>query len=285
MKLVMTLLVWNAEDTIRENLTYHRAQGVDFFIVTDHLSTDSTVDILQSFEKRGWLHLIHERSETYEQGTWVTRMARLAALEFAADWLIHNDADEFWWPVKGSLKSTLAGLDSNTNVAVARRSNYVFTPKPWYRGRSTFLDLIYREVTSKNALGAPLPPKVAHRAHPDVIMPNGNHHVENIGTQCIAYNALEVFHYPVRSREQWREKILVGFRPVIDNAAASAGGMFGTWKYLHRKASERDGFNTLLKEYTYTPKRIRQALKEGNVVLDMRLRDFIKKLDQQPLAE
>ena len=47
-KLAMTLIVRNEADIIEDNLRYHRAQGVDFFIVLDNGSTDGTLEILES---------------------------------------------------------------------------------------------------------------------------------------------------------------------------------------------------------------------------------------------
>ena len=100
MKLVMTLLVRDEEDIVRENLDFHLAQGVDQVIVTDNGSEDATAEILREYESQGVLRLLFEASDDYSQGRWVTRMAGWRPPS-GADWVINNDADEFWWPRAG----------------------------------------------------------------------------------------------------------------------------------------------------------------------------------------
>ena len=129
MKLVMTLLVRDEEDIVADNLDFHLAQGVDEVIVTDNGSEDATLDILREYEARGVVRIILEPSDDYSQGKWVTRMARMAASELGADWVINSDADEFWWPRSGTLASTFEGLDDATGVVVARRTNFVPQPE------------------------------------------------------------------------------------------------------------------------------------------------------------
>ena len=80
--------------------------GVDHVIATDHRSDDGTTDILESYERDGTLTLLREDGETLEQAAWVTRMARLAATEHGADWVINCDADEFWWPRVGTARTS-----------------------------------------------------------------------------------------------------------------------------------------------------------------------------------
>ena len=107
-RIVMTLLCRNESDIIAEHVTFHLAMGVDFILATDNVSSDRTVEILEHFEKLGKLRLL--RAPRYEQAKLMTHMARLAAIEHGADWVINSDADEFWWPRQHDLKTTLASL-------------------------------------------------------------------------------------------------------------------------------------------------------------------------------
>ena len=61
-KLVMAMKVRDEDDVLEHNLRYHRAQGVDHFIVTDNGSTDGTPEILRRYEAAGVLTLIQEPS-------------------------------------------------------------------------------------------------------------------------------------------------------------------------------------------------------------------------------
>ena len=45
-------------------------------------------------------------------------MARLAATEFGADWLINSDADEFWWPRGASLRDVLGAVSPRYGTGV-----------------------------------------------------------------------------------------------------------------------------------------------------------------------
>ena len=187
MKLVMTLLVRDEQDIVRENLDFHLAQGVDQVIVTDNGSEDDTVEILREYESRGVVRLLFEPSDDYSQGRWVTRMARLAATE-GADWVINNDADEFWWPRAGSLKSTFEQLGDEVGLLVAHRQNFVPRPED---GRPFWERMTLRERESLNPLGKPLPPKLAHRAHPEITVAQGNHKVEGVQPRRTAGRRLD----------------------------------------------------------------------------------------------
>ena len=77
-------------------------------VATDNGSEDGTTEILERYERAGFLRLLREDGDDMRQQEWVTRMARLAATDCGADWVINSDADEFWWPRGGTLKDVLA---------------------------------------------------------------------------------------------------------------------------------------------------------------------------------
>src|SRR5215210_8653678 len=109
MKIVMTLLVRNEEDILDAHLSFHRAAGVDLVLAIDNDSDDSTPDILASYARDGFVDVMRE-TDDLQQAEWVTKLARRAATEFGADWVINSDADEFWWPRGGSLREVLVAV-------------------------------------------------------------------------------------------------------------------------------------------------------------------------------
>ena len=210
MKLVMTLLVRDEEDIVADNLDFHLAQGVDEVIVTDNGSVDGTLEILRAYEARGLVRIIVEPTDDYSQGRWVTRMARMAATEHKADWVINNDADEFWWPREGTLRTLFEGLGSDVGAVVGHRTNFVPRPED---DRPYWERMTLRERESLNPVGKPLPPKLAHRAHPEIVVVQGNHRIKgpDVGSE-VDDGSIEILHFPMRSYTQFENKIVKGGR-------------------------------------------------------------------------
>lgn len=170
----MTLVVRDEGDVIEANLRYHLAQGVDFVIATDNGSTDATVEVLDRYARAGLLHLIEEPSDDYHelQAEWITRMARLAATDFDADWVINNDADEFWWPASGTLADAFASVDERWDALAAPRPEFVPGPD----GAGSFAErMVIREARSHTT------PKLAHRGIDDVNVFIGSHRLTRGG--------------------------------------------------------------------------------------------------------
>ena len=129
MRVVLTLLVRDEADIVEANLRVPPTRlGVDHVIVTDHRSTDGTTGDPRRFERDGRLTLLREESDELRQSDWVTRMARLAATEHGADWVINGDADEFWWPRDGALHDVLAAVPARYGALRGLWRNFV--PRP-----------------------------------------------------------------------------------------------------------------------------------------------------------
>jgi hypothetical protein len=266
MRLVMCLLVRDEADIVRENLAFHFSQGVDFAIVMDNRSKDGTTAILREYEKRGRIRLIAQPG-VYDQGPWVTQMARLAIEEHEADWVLPNDADEFWLPREGTLNAILERVPPEVGALVCHRATFVPTAddgRPWWE-RMTL-----REGTSLNLAGNPVPPKIVHRAAPGLVIPKGNHRREppTLG-ETRESDEIEVLHFQLRTYEQFEHAVIVRGRSV--KRAERPDQRFHR---LRRREFEiwRDGGLP-----AYYAKPVRTAPGE-DVIRDNRLRDHLSKL-------
>jgi hypothetical protein len=201
-KITMTMLVRNEEDIIADTIRFHHALGVDSFIVMDNLSTDATAEILRALSQEIEIDYLFQPQDDYNQWEWVTEMARRAAVEHQANWVINSDADEFWMPQTGDLNAVLAALPPETVALSVERHNAVVefdghgsAPAHSHPKTSEIF-----ERASTNTLGNPLPGKVLHRASPEVTVEQGNHGIRDLaGTTEAAGARLRILHYPYRS--------------------------------------------------------------------------------------
>lgn len=269
----MTLLVRDEEDILAANLAHHFDQGVDFVVATDNGSVDGTVGILEAEVRAGRLHLIHEPDDTYDQHRWVTRMARLAATDFGADWVLNNDADELWFGRAGTVADALAATSEGTGVVLARRYNLIARPEG--------IPMTIRQAEPRQHPGlgdGPLPPKACHRADPGVTVLQGNHEVTGPrldGLETVDDGRLEILHAPVRSYAQFANKIAKGGAAYARNTELPPE-VGHQWRRLHGH-QQAGTFDDEWRRLVLDDEAVAAGLADGSLVEDRR---YVEALDR-----
>ena len=272
-KVVMTVLVRDEEDVLDAHLAYHLRAGIDEVIATDNASTDRTTEILERYERAGHLRLLREPGDDMRQAEWVTQMARLAATEHGADWVLHSDADEFWWPRGGSVKDVLATVPPR--YGIVRGCWRHFLPRP--DDGSPFAERMTVRLADPAHPGAKetifhAHQKVAHRAHPEAEVEAGNHNVEAPGLLPLrAWHPLEVLHFSFRSAAQLERKARGGW---LRNR-----GYEPTLHQLLLDEAFREGrVDAFYETFAVDGATLEQGLADGTLALDTRLRDALRTL-------
>jgi hypothetical protein len=162
MKLVMTLAGPGAADVLDAQLAFHLNAGVDFVLA---VADPSQRGALETYERQGSVRVLSEPGPGLR-----TQMARLAATEHGADWVINCGPGEFWWPRGESLKEVLAPIPPRYTVVQGLRR--LFLPEPGdaffaerMTARRSTEDAVRAVNSSPAALLRPL-----HRADPEAVV-------------------------------------------------------------------------------------------------------------------
>ena len=280
----MTLLVRDERDIVEEQLAFHLAAGVDEVIVTDHASTDGTEEVLARHERDGRVRVLREPEGPFRQREWVTRMARLAATEHGADWVVNGDADEFWWPRGGSLSEVLAAVPRRYGIAQSFVRHFVPVPDD---GRPFHERMTYRlsPTAPINDPASPWRPyrKVVHRAVAGIELVEGGHAVRSTDLQPLrGWYPIECLHFPVRSPAQverkgraWGDAVAKFY---ASEAVARAPGT--AYHALQHEAAARGEVEGYYASLAVAPEEIGAGLAAGHLVEDTRVRDAIRTIGE-----
>lgn len=271
MRLVEALIVRDEADIVGAQIAYHLNAGIDFVIAMDHDSRDGTTEILESYARQGYLRRIPVQGEVLEV-EWRTRMARLAAIEHAADWVLAADADEFWMPRRGTIKDVLAAVPSRFGVVGVAICH--FAPRP--DDGESFAERMTVRLSQQAPVNDPTSPwrpspKAVHRADPDVQVLHAAYWLESDWLVPLpGWSPFDVFHFPCRSLEQWARK--TARRGHVD--ADKPLGQYVKGLQAQEGGRIEDVYEALVVQDST----LDHGLDMGSLVVDTRLRDALRSL-------
>jgi hypothetical protein len=265
MRLVMTLLVRDEADIVAANIRHHLASGVDFVVATDNGSTDGTVEILEGFARDGVLDLRHDADDAFDQARITTAMAHLAHERFGADWVLSNDADEFW---VGPLGRTVATTPAN--LLFCRRANRIAAREDAWSFAAARHLVTAPKAEAATELLRPIPPKVLVRAADLLGLTQGCHNAEMRSARPAAARDLLIRHFPVRGRDHFLRKAMVGGAAYARNRRLDPR-LGAHWRRWHAEI-EAGRLDALYAEVVPSRAEIDAAIAAGIVEED---RDFV----------
>jgi hypothetical protein len=261
----MTLLVRDEADIVAANIRHHLALGVRHVIATDNGSADGTVEILEEFARSGVLTLRHDTDDRFEQARLTTAMAHLARERFGAEWVLSNDADEFW---VGPLLPLLASTPAN--LIFCKRANRIAPADADWSFETARHLAIKPDGAARAELLRPIPPKVLVRADHLIALTQGCHNAEMRDPCPALARDLLIRHFPVRGRAHFRRKAVAGGAAYARNAELDPR-LGAHWRRWHAEI-EAGRFEALYAEVVPSIAELDEAGAQGIVVEDDVLR-------------
>ena len=256
LRLGMNLIIRNEADIIKDNIKYHAAQGVDSFIVIDHGSNDGTREILESLTADFEILIIDKGTEDYQLSNWKTEMAFISRQKFKSDWTIANDADEFWVPGQGNLKSNLSKWGS---IIKCHRVN-ILPDESIYNDNYDYLQskyLVNYPVLNKKSdivdhdnlsiMLANIQGKVIVNNHGLIRAKGGNHRAWHWWSFINKRNSdnIKVLHFPIRSIDHFKHHIQMR-SDLLDQGVTKMGSHYRRWAKFQKEGRLEEELERLI---------------------------------------
>ena len=256
MRLGMSLIVRDEADIIAENIAFHAKMGVDAFAVIDNGSKDGTREILENLSSSYDLDLFDDRGP-FEQERQATFLAHHLSEHQNAGWVISNDADEFWLPKSGNLKSL---IDPSRPVLAVERRNIlprkadVADPSYRFYYNVMLVDKPYGQHPPSPDPNQPLLFQIMLRTLPQKVVceldglqsiSKGNHHIRHDAGPPRPTDDALIFHYQIRSYKNFDSKIR-NHGERLHQAPDGQSWHLRRWHGLYLAGRLRDEYESLL---------------------------------------
>lgn len=281
-ELVMTIVCKNEEKTIEQHIRFHKAMGVDGFIVLNHNSTDNTLPILEKLKAEGIVYeIITMTTPAHEHNVWVDGMVKLARDKYHANWIINADADEFYYSKSLNLKESIRKaiganviMVDSTFLYPDDREDFLscpyFVTRPFSNIDVKLLNLNENDENLIPFIGSQGCTKVIHNTADYIAISMGNHDVNMINKKMLTSSDINLYHYHIKNYNELEAKV---FR-WLDSAKFMPDGM-GTHM---KKLIELYQNGNLRKDYDakYGKKMKNFLMKNGVVTIDPSVANFLQ---------
>ena len=250
-KIVLAVGVYDNADILREFIDWHYHLGIDFAIAYDYGSQDGSRDILADYARRKLVDWITIPDKNYARFDPFTRIAERARDDFAADWIIVVDTDEFVCQPYYGLRTALERARDH-DMTVITMPGFNMTGPPLAAGGSAPEALTLRidrslQETSEQALSGDLPvPYVFIRQQTKTIVQasalidytTGGHLARHASGRSAEIPGLSFRHYPFRGYESFEMKVRNSAAWLDGNPELTAGL---AWHWRHWVRQYRAG--------------------------------------------
>ena len=241
-KISMALLVKNEIDIIEKNIRFHSKMGVDSFVIMDNNSDDGTYEKLKELSKEFEITLIQNK-EPYKQSKFMTYLTKLAKKKYNPNWIINSDADEFWVSKEG-LKKSLQIKGSVLQIPRYNMTLYKGLSNWWESEYKVVNQVLYKEGEPNIILGK-IGRKVIINPKGYLKTNSGNHSAEHLlFWQKREFREIEIFHYPIRSYEQFEKNIKN--RAALLKIGAKMGNHYKMWAKAYEQNRLKEEFEKII---------------------------------------